>query len=187
MHSSPPRVTELLHLAASGQKEAEDELVSLVYGELRHIAQRLMRREPGAHTLQTTALVHEAYVRLMGTNVPRFNDRTHFFAIAATVMRRVLVDYARARRAAKRDGGVVLPYEETGLAVNLTQPDQFLALDSALTRLAALDARQSRIVEMRFFAGMSVEETADALKISERTVKREWKLAKAWLYGELRA
>jgi RNA polymerase sigma factor (TIGR02999 family) len=187
MPSSGRRVTELLHLAAAGQKQAEDELVALVYGELRRIARNLMRREAGHHTLQTTAIVHEAYIRLMGRNVPRFNDRTHFFSVAAKVMRRVLVDYARARRAAKRDGGEAFQIEEAGLTVDLGEPDQFLALDLALTRLTTLDERQARIVEMRFFAGMSVGETADALKISERTVKREWQLAKAWLYGELRA
>lgn len=186
MPSPPRRVTELLHLAAAGEKQAEDELVSVVYAELRHMARNLMRGEGPRHTLQTTALVHEAYIRLMGRNVPRFNDRSHFFAVAATVMRRVLVDYARARKAAKRDGGIAVEIDQAGLSIDLGEPYQLLALDSALTRLATFDERQGRIVEMRFFAGMSVEETASALKISERTVKREWQLAKAWLYGELR-
>lgn len=180
-------LTELLQLTASGNKDAEEQLVSLVYEELRRIAERVMRREARNHTLQTTALVHEAYMRLTGAGGTTFNDRAHFFAVAATVMRRVLIDYARSKHAEKRDGGVPVPLDEAGLSVDLGDPEQFLALDEAVARLSRLDARQGRIVEMRFFAGMTVEETAEALQVSSRTVKREWQLARAWLFGELRA
>jgi RNA polymerase sigma-70 factor (ECF subfamily) len=180
-------VTELLQLIADGSKDAEADLFPIVYGELRQIARRLMRREAGNHTLQTTALVHEAYLRLARPELPSFKNRTHFFAVAATVMRRVLVDYARAKRAAKRLRADQIGFDETGLAVNLDKPELVLIVDTALTRLSQLDQRQGRIVELRFFAGMTVEETAEVLHVSTRTVKREWQLARAWLYGELQS
>lgn len=186
MAEPDPNVTQLLELIAAGRKDAEAELIAIVYGELRQIARRLMRREHSHHTLQTTALVHEAYLKLARPDAPAFKNRTHFFAVAATVMRRVLVDYARARQAEKRGGGSEpLALEEFGLTVNLDEPERVLAVDAALSRLAQFDERQGRIVELRFFAGMTVDETAETLQISARTVKREWRLAKAWLYGEL--
>ena len=175
----------LLDRISHGNKEAEATLIPLVYGELRRIAARLMRGEGCNHTLQTTALVHEAYLRLVRPQGTAWKDRTHFFAVAATVMRRILVDHARARKAGKRGGNAPPPLDFIEPVVNLEEPERILAIDAALTRLAELDARQSRIVELRFFAGMTVEETAAALQISGRTVKREWQLARAWLYGEL--
>ena len=170
---------------AAGDKKAESDLIPIVYAELHQIARRLMRREDGRHTLQTTALVNEAYIRLAKPRAAGFNDRAHFFAVAATVMRGILVDHARAKQAEKR-GGPTVPLDDfLGPSVQLDQPELILAIDTALTRLAKIDHRQARIVELRFFAGMTVEESADALEISPRTVKREWQLAKAWLYGEL--
>jgi RNA polymerase sigma factor (TIGR02999 family) len=151
-------VTDLLQLVADGQKDAEAELIAIVYGELRQIARRLMRREGAEHTLQTTALVHEAYMRLARPQATTFKNRAHFFAVAATVMRRVLVDYARAKHADKRDGGQRVTIDDAGFAVDPDEPERVLAIDAALSRLSALDQRQGRIVEMRFFAGMSVEE-----------------------------
>jgi RNA polymerase sigma factor (TIGR02999 family) len=183
---SAQEVGELLDLIASGDKEAAQALVPLVYEELRRIAARLMRSEAPNHTLQTTALVHEAYLRLVQPQDGAWTDRAHFFAVAATVMRRILVDHARARKAHKRGGTAPLPLELFDPAVSLEDPDRILAIDAALSRLAAIDERQCRIVELRVFAGMTVDETATALDISSRTVKREWQLAKAWLYGELR-
>jgi RNA polymerase sigma factor (TIGR02999 family) len=179
-------VSKLLDLIARGNKKAESELVPLVYGELRHIAGRLMRGEGPNHTLQTTALVHEAYMRMVRPRDTAWKDRTHFFAVAATIMRRILVDHARARSAEKRGGTAPLPLDLIEPVVDLEDPERILAVDVALTRLAGIDERQSRIVELRFFAGMTVEETAAVLEISSRTVKREWQLARAWLYGELK-
>jgi RNA polymerase sigma factor (TIGR02999 family) len=183
---SPADITRLLQDVARGDKAAEADLIPLVYDELRRIAARYMRREGSGHTLQTTALVHEAYVRLARPKPGGWQNREHFFSVAATVMRRVLVDHARAVRADKRGG------ENPKAAVDLDtleavaiDSDRVLALDAALGRLAELDGRQCRVVELRFFAGMSVEETARVLNISPRTVKREWQLARAWLYGEL--
>lgn len=180
-----PNVTELLQLIADGHRDAEAALIPIVYGELRQIARRLMRSEATNHTLQTTALVHEAYLRLARPELPAFKNRTHFFAVAATVMRRVLVDYARAKHAEKRGGKQAIAIDVSSLSVDLGEPARILVIDAALTRLSQLDERQGRIVELRFFAGMTVDETAEVLQISARTVKREWQLAKAWLYGEL--
>jgi RNA polymerase sigma factor (TIGR02999 family) len=184
---STPDVAVLLNEIASGSREAEAALVPLVYEELRRIARRFMRHEAPNNTLQTTALVHEAYMRLAKPQATAWKDRAHFFAVAATVMRRILVDRARARRAEKRGGGTTLPLDDFDPAVSVEDLDQILAVDGALTRLSGLDERQGRIVELRFFAGMTVEETAEALRISPRTVKREWQLARTWLYGELKA
>jgi RNA polymerase sigma factor (TIGR02999 family) len=181
-------VTRLLRKLAEGNRDAEAELVPLVYKELHRIARSLLRGEAQRKTLQTTALVHEAYLRLTRSTPVDWQDRTHFLAVAATVMRRVLVDHARARDSAKRGGGAVIAGDFMVEPAALTDDsDRVLALDRALDRLAQMDARQCRIVEMRFFAGMTVEETAAALDISPRTVKREWQMAKAWLYGELTA
>lgn len=184
MAEASPNVTALLRQVAQGDKTAETALFSAIYPELRVMARRLFRREAADHTLQTTALVHEAYLRLAQPRGAPFADRVHFFAVAATVMRRILVDHARAKHAAKRGG--VAPEFSLDPCLTIEDPAQVLQVDLALERLAALDPRQAKIVELRFFAGMTVEEVAHALAISERTVKREWQVARAWLLGELR-
>jgi len=158
--------------------------VPIIYGELRRLAHHYMQNERAGHTLQTTALVHEAYVRLTDVDRMQWRDRGHFFAMAATLMRRILVDHARDRARDKRGGGLVftaIDDEHIGPGPNIDA----IALDEALERLAAIDPQQSRIVELRFFGGLTVEETADALDISPATVKREWTWAKAWLYQQL--
>jgi RNA polymerase sigma-70 factor, ECF subfamily len=180
-------VTRLLRELAEGRQNAESELIPLVYGELHRIARRLMRGE-GRHTLQPTALVHEAYLRLVRPQPNDWQDRTHFFRVAATVMRRILVDHARSRQAQKRGGDAIKEaFSEPLVSLFDTAGDseRILVVDEALTRLSKFDERQARIVELRFFVGMTVEETADALQMSSRTVKREWQLARAWLLGEL--
>ena len=178
------RISQLLTDWANRDPAAREQLVPIVYEELRRLAHHYMRGERSGHTLQTTALVNEAYMRLAGIDALQWRDRAHFFAMAATLMRRVLVDYARQRARDKRGGGVsVTSLDENALA---PQPAvDVVALDEALQQLAAVDLRQSRIVELRFFAGLSVEETAEALDISEATVKRDWATARLWLYNEL--
>ncbi len=158
--------------------------MALVYDELRALAASYLRRERADHTLQTTALVHEAYLRLTGQHGTIWQNRGHFFGIAAQAMRRVLVDHARRRKAEKRSGGraITLPDDLTPGAV---EPDEILAVDQALERLAVLDPRQARIVELRYFAGLTVEKTAAVLEVSPATVKRDWVSAKAWLQREL--
>ena len=180
------RITEVLAAWANHDPTARDRLVPIVYEELRRLARHYMRGEREGHTLQTTALVNEAYLRLAGIDGLRWRDRAHFFALAATLMRRVLVDHARQRGREKRGAGVAV----TSLDENAIAPRSdvdVLALDDALARLAAVDPQQSRVVELRFFAGLSVEETAEALGISPATVKRDWATAKLWLYNELMA
>jgi RNA polymerase sigma factor (TIGR02999 family) len=184
---TPPQqeVTQLLIDWRKGDAAALDKLMPLVYDELRRIAHRYMRRERADHTLQTTALVNEAYVRLVGQDEMEFQDRAHFFAVAAQIMRHLLVDYARNRRYAKRGGGAEqVTLDETAIVCR-GRNDQLLALDEALARLASIDERKSRLVELRYFGGMSTEETAEVLGVSVRTVKREWQKAKAWLYREV--
>ena len=184
---NPPRseVTELLQQWSSGQREALDQLLPQVYAELRRLAASYFRRERPHHTLQPTALVHEAFVKLVDQRAVRWQNRAHFFGIAAQLMRRILVDHARARDAAKRGAGEApLSLEEW----QLTAPGvdfEILALDEALTRLASIDPRQSRVVELRFFAGLTMDETAEVLHVSPATVGREWTLARAWLYAEI--
>lgn len=181
-------ITRLLEAVAQGDKTAEAALIPVVYEDLRRIASGYMRREAGAVTLQTTALVHEAYLRLARPNSLGWQNRTHFFAMAAKVMRQILVDHARARNSEKRGGHLILRPEPLDIpGVQLRDAEETLAVDMALARLAELDQRQAQIVEMRYFAGMTIEETAEALKLSPRTIKREWQLARAWLYGELSA
>jgi RNA polymerase sigma factor (TIGR02999 family) len=179
------RISHLLADWANRDPAARDELVPIVYNELRRLAHHYMRGERAGHTLQTTALVNEVYLRLTGIDSLRWQDRAHFFAMVATLMRRVLVDYARQRGREKRGSGVtVTSLDETAVAA---QPAvDIVALDDALERLAAVDQQQSRVVELRFFAGLSVKETAEALGISPATVKRDWATAKLWLYNELR-
>ena len=188
MASSAQDITLLLEAVSRGDKSAEAALIPIVYTQLRQIAAHYLRREAQGHTLQTTDLVHEAYLRLLKPTTPDWQNRTHFFAVAATVMRRVLVDHARAKKSDKRGGGAPQSGELDDVAAPaIDDADRILALDDALSRLSVLAQRQSRIVELRYFAGMTVEETATAMDLSPRTVKREWQLAKAWLYGELRS
>jgi RNA polymerase sigma factor (TIGR02999 family) len=180
------RISQLLNDWANKDPAAREQLVPIVYDELRRLAHHYMRGERAGHTLQTTALVNEVYLRLAGIDAMRWRDRAHFFAMAATLMRRVLVDYARQRGREKRGAGIaVTSLSDNALAA---QPEvDVVALDEALERLAAVDPQQSRVVELRFFAGLSVEETAEALSISPATVKRDWSTAKLWLYHELRS
>ena len=186
MTESPGEVTLLLHELKLGNKDALDRLLPLVYGELRRLADRCLRRERPEHTLQTTALVHEAYLRLVEQDRADWKDRAHFLGVAAQMMRRILVDYARARATAKRAGATVR-IEIAGFEPSGEEPrtEEILAVDQALNRLAELDPQQTRIVELRYFAGLTVEETAEAVGISPRTVKRDWAMASAWLRGEL--
>src|SRR5919199_366543 len=178
-------VTKLLVDFAAGDREALDRLLPVVYDELRRIARRELRRERVDHTLTTTALVHEAYLTLVDQSRAQPGDRVRFFAVAATAMRRVLIEYARRRRAAKRGGGErPLSLDETAVAAT-DSAERLLALDDALTRLAALDPRQARVVECRYFGGLTEEETAEALGVTARTVRRDWVKAKGWLYREL--
>jgi RNA polymerase sigma factor (TIGR02999 family) len=178
------RVSQLLADWANRNPAARERLVPIVYEELRRLAHHYMRGERAGHTLQTTALVNEVYLRLTGIDALRWRDRAHFFAMAATLMRRVLVDYARQRGREKRGGGIsVTSLDE--FAVAAESAVDIVALDDALERLATVDPQQSRVVELRFFAGLSVQETAEALGISPATVKRDWATAKLWLYNEL--
>jgi RNA polymerase sigma factor (TIGR02999 family) len=179
------RVTQLLEDWSSGNQAAHDELMSLVYDDLRHLARRHMRGEGSGHTLQTTGLVHEAYLRLVDQKNVRWQSRAHFFGIAAQMMRRILVDQARARLRLKRGGGALRVSLDEAEAVALEKPTDLLALDEALVRLAEVDGRKSRIVELRFFGGLSIEETAEVLQVSPGTVMHDWTLAKAWLYRAL--
>jgi len=186
MGSSSPDVTVLLSELTRGNKEAEEKLVPLVYDELKRLARSYMRRERPEHTLQATALVHEAYLKLIKQQSVNWQGRSHFFAIAAQLMRRILIDHARGHLREKRGGTkVILPLDE-GLVFSPEHSEELVKLDEALERLSKLDARQSRIVELRFFGGLSVEETAKFLGISPKTVKRDWSVAKVWLHGELR-
>lgn len=175
-------VTGLLLKWQQGDSAALDQLTPLVYDELRRIAHRYMRQERDGHTLQTTALVNEAYVRLVGQQQIEWQNRSHFFAVTAQVMRHVLTDHARRRLYDKRGGGAEhLPLEETD-AMTQERAAELVALDEALNELARLDPRKSRVVELRYFGGLSLEETADVLEVSVMTVRRDWRAAKAWLY-----
>jgi RNA polymerase sigma-70 factor (ECF subfamily) len=181
-----PDVTALLIEVANGNQAAQEKLVPLVYDQLKRLARRHMRRERAGHTLQTTALVHEAYLKLVGQHSPHWQGRAQFYGTAAQLMRRILIDHARRHLREKRGGTqVILPLEE-GLAFTPEHSEDLLKLDEALDRLSKLDPRQSRIVELRFFGGLSVEETSRFLNVSPITVKRDWAVAKVWLYGELR-
>jgi RNA polymerase sigma factor (TIGR02999 family) len=185
MTPSPPNVTELLRNWSDGDKQAQEELFQVVYNELHRQAARYLRNEQPGISLQTTDLIHEAYLRLTGQQHFEWQNRLHFFAIAAKVMRHILVDHVRSRQAAKRGGSDIrLPLEDA-MVVLPGQDLDLVALDEALTRLAEIDPQQSQIVELRFFSGLSVEETAKVLDVSERTVKRDWNVAKAWLRREL--
>jgi RNA polymerase sigma factor (TIGR02999 family) len=178
-------VTRALAKAGGGDQEGFDELFPLVYAELRRIAAREMRHEKPGRTLQTTALVHEAYLRLLKDASLSFENRAHFLGIAARAMREILIEHARARSARKRGGGAVRLTLDDLVAPVASPSVDVLALDEALERLARLDERHARVVELRYFGGLSVEETAAALELSPATVKRAWTLARAWLFREL--
>jgi RNA polymerase sigma factor (TIGR02999 family) len=174
-------VTELLHAWSEGDPQALEQLAPLVYKELHRLAHRYMARERPGHTLQTTALVNEAYLRLVDAGKVNFQNRAHFFAVSAQLMRRILVEFARRHGSQKRGGEVQRVSLEESLVVYGERGADLVALDDALQALAALDPRRSRVVELRFFGGLSVEETAAVLRVSPETVLHDWKLAKAWL------
>ena len=183
-----PEITEILRALGDGNREMLDALLPLVYDELHRQAHRHLRGERAGHTLQTTALINEAYLKLIEQKNVGWENRAHFFAIAASLMRRILIDYARTKKRIKR-GGVDLPDHvplDDNLLIAAGESNlDLLDLDAALTRLAAMDEQQSKIVELKFFSGLNIEETAKALGISPATVKRDWNMAKAWLYQEL--
>jgi RNA polymerase sigma factor (TIGR02999 family) len=179
------KITGLLLDWRAGKPEAANRLMELVYGELHGLAARQMHREHGDHTLQTTALVHEAYLRLCGSEPIDWQNRGHFFAVAAQQLRRVLVDYARRRRSEKRGGGQIkLSLAEADCPV-VDRDERLLAIDEALTRLEALDERAAKVIELRFFGGLSEKEAAGSLGISVATLKRDWEFARAWLASQL--
>ena len=178
-------VTKLLQEWSSGQEQALDRLVPQIHQELRKLAASYLRKERPDHTLQPTALVNEAFLKLIDQRAVRWQNRAHFFGIAAQAMRRILVDHARAHAAGKRgDGARKIPLDAAA-AIGATVDVDLLALDEALTRLAAIDPQQSRVVELRFFGGLTMEETAEVMRISPATVGREWRMAKAWLFAEI--
>ena len=189
MKRDPPRqeheITQLLAKWSDGNQAALDELYPLVYEELHRLARRYMSRERKGHTLQTTALINEAYVRLVDQRNVQWANRSHFFAISAQIMRRILIDHARRHAYAKRGGGARQVSLDETAAVIQDNLSEFLRLDEALTSLAQLDPRRSQVVELRYFGGLNNEEIADVLKISENTVIRDWNMARAWLYRQL--
>ena len=185
MPDSPHQVTELLLDWSNGNQRALDELMPLVDRELQRLAHHYMRREKPGHTLQTTALVNEVYLKLVDQKRVHWKNRAHFFALSSQLMRRILVDHARKRKYAKRGGDARRISFDEALPVSRERGADLVALDDALDRLSAIDARKSKVVEMRFFGGLSVEETAEALKVSPLTVKRDWKMARAWLYNTI--
>jgi RNA polymerase sigma-70 factor, ECF subfamily len=182
---SSVEVTQLLRAWGQGDEAALARLVPLVEAELHRLAHRYMSREKPGHTLQTTALVNEVYLRLVDIAQVSWQDRAHFFAISARMMRRILTDFARSRNYQKYGGAAVHVTFDEALAVSEKQDAEIVAIDEALVALAAVDPRKSQVVELRFFGGLSVEETAEVLKISEKTVKRDWRFAKAWLHQVL--
>ncbi len=182
---SPKEITQLLVAWGNGDESALQDLTPLVYEELHRLAHRYMGRERAGHTLQTSALVNEAYVRLIDWKNVRWQSRAHFFGVSAQLMRRILVDFARARGYQKRGGGERAVTLDDAAVVTHSKGADMVALDEALVSLAELDERQSKVVELRFFGGLSVEETAEVLKVSPGTVRRDWRLARAWLHREL--
>jgi RNA polymerase sigma factor (TIGR02999 family) len=181
----PQEVTQLLVDWGNGNQAALDRLMPVVYTELRQLAHRYMRRERPGHTMQTTALIHEAYLRLVDQNQVRWQHQAHFFGIAARLMRQILIEHARSRTRAKRGGGVGTISLDEAAIVSQARATALLALDDALERLATIDPRKSRVVELRFFGGLSVEEAAQVLNIAPNTVLRDWRMAKAWLRREI--
>lgn len=184
--TSPKGVTELLVKSSKGDEDALSALMPLVYEELHRLARSYMRRERPGHTLQTTGLVHEAYLRLVGQNA-NYSNRAHFFGIAASMMRRILVDHAKGRLRAKRGGGAVKVTLDEPAMVGKGSDRELVALEEALCRLESVDRQRARIVELRFFGGLSNEEASKVLGISPATIQRQWAGARAWLYHELRA
>jgi len=184
-HVPPNQVTLLLQGWRNGDRKALDALLPLVYQELRRLAHFQLRNERPDHTLQSAALVHEVYLRLIGLNPPQWESRTHFFAIAAQLMRQILVDYARRHVAAKRGGGACKLSLEEATVLSRQKDVDVLSLDDALNALAIIDPRQSRVVELRYFAGLSLEEISEALEIAPATVQRDWTTARAWLHREI--
>ena len=182
----PAQITRLLIDWRGGDQAALEQLIPLVHDELRRLARRHMAHEHAGHTLQATALVNEAYVRLIDVRQVKWQDRAHFFAMSSRLMRRILVDFARSKGYQKRGGGAQKVSFDEALVVSQEPGQDLVALDDALNALSAFDARKAQVVEMRFFGGLSVEETAEALKVSVDTVMRDWKLAKAWLLRELK-
>ncbi len=179
------QVTQLLRAWGSGDKGALDKLTQLVYKELHELAHRFMSRESPGHPLQTTALINETYVRLVNLREVSWQDRAHFFAICARLMRRILTDFARSRRYAKRGGDAPHMSLDEAPTISRQMPQDLVALDDALNDLAKVDSRASQVVELRFFGGVSAEEAAEVLKVSPETITRDWRMAKAWLAREL--
>jgi RNA polymerase sigma-70 factor, ECF subfamily len=185
MTASPQQLSQLLAAWGNGDQGAQEKLFTLVYAELHRMARRHMRKQPVGHTLQTTALIHEVYLRLVGQQEKGWQNRAHFFGVAAQAIRHILVDYARTSQAVKRGGRTqVVSFEEAAL-VSKERTAEMVALDEALNHLAQQSPRQSRVVELRYFGGLSVEETAEVLGISSETVTRDWRMAKSWLLREL--
>jgi len=178
-------VTELLLAWSEGDQDALDRLMPLVYGELRQLAQSYMRRERAGHTLQTTALIHEAYLRLIDTKQTRLENRAHFFAVASRLMRQILVDFARSRGYQKRGGGAQQVALDDAMVIGQPRDEDLVALDEALIALAEVDERKARVVELRFFGGLTEAEMSETLKVSPETVRRDWRLAKSWLLLKL--
>lgn len=185
MSSTQQEVSQLLRAWSEGDQSALEKLMPLVYEELRRMAKRHMDRQNPGHTLQTTALIHEAYLRLVDQKETRWQNRAHFFAVAARAMRHILVDYARSRHAAKRGGAAVAVSLDEAAVASDERASEMVALDDALESLAAIDRRKCQVVELRYFGGLSVDETAEVLKVSRETVARDWRLARTWLLREL--
>ena len=185
MSPLPKDVTQLLLDWSNGNKDAVNKLIPLVYNHLRGLANHYLRRERPNHTLQATALIHEAYLKLVDQTNVHWQNRAHFFGIAANLMRQILVNHALSHNSAKRGGGAYKLSLDEAVGLSKERDVDLVALDEAITRLTSLDARQGRIVELRFFGGLTIEETAEVLGISPATVKREWTTAKAWLYREI--
>jgi len=183
--ASPHEITQLLVNWGDGDQAALDELMPLVYNELHRLAHHYMRRERPGHTMQTTALVNEAYLKLVDQRNVDWQNRAHFFAISAQLMRRILVDQARSHAYAKRGGGAPKLSLDEVADLSLVKAAELVALDEALEGLAAIDARQARVVELRFFGGLTIQETAEVLSLSSATIKSEWQTARAWLYHQL--
>ena len=179
------KVTRLLYELSGGNRAAVDELTPLVYQELKRLARLQLRRERLGHTLQVTALVHEAYLKLVDQRAVTWQNRAHFFGVAAQVMRRILLDYAKTRDRSKRGGGAQKISLDDALAISDDRASELVEIEDALTRLEVFDPRQAKIVELRFYGGLTVEETAEALGVSAPTIKREWAMARAWLHREL--
>jgi RNA polymerase sigma factor (TIGR02999 family) len=186
MTSASQEVSQLLRAWSDGDQAALDKLVPLVYAELRRMARQYMDRQRVGHTLQTTALIHEAYLRLVDQQAIPWQNRAHFFGVAAKAMRCILVDYARSRRAVKRGGAFHLASLDEAVVLSAERVAELVALDDALESLAAFDLRKSRVVELRYFGGLTVEETAQVLHVSPETVARDWRLARTWLLREIR-